>query len=48
MMWTTLGHLFSDEDGVDIWLFSTQDMIEANTMPDGTGCYHGVVKGVEP
>jgi hypothetical protein len=47
-IWATLGRLFAPDEGVELWLFSAEDMIAANTMPDGTGCYHGVVRGVEP
>lgn len=48
MIWATLGRLFSEEEGLSLWLFSSADMIEANMMPDGTGFYHGVARGVEP
>jgi hypothetical protein len=49
-IWSTISRLFLDDE-VTLWIFSSDDMIEANRLPDGSGsslCYCGVARGVEP
>lgn len=53
MMWIIVSRMFPQTD-VDatsfVWMFSKDDMDEANRMPDGVGSYGyiGVARGVEP
>jgi hypothetical protein len=49
-IWATIGRLFVCDE-VTIWIFSADDMIEANRLPDGSGSrlyYCGVAHGIEP
>jgi hypothetical protein len=50
-MWIVVGRVFSDAEQTSfVWLFSPEDMEEANRMPDGVGyvgCV-GVVRDVLP
>lgn len=51
IMWGILSRLFTDHDEfVFIWIFSPNDLDEANRMPDGISNfgYLGVARGVEP
>ena len=49
VMWIFLSNLFDDVDELDfIWLWSEDDMEEANQHPDGVTHHRcsGVVKGI--
>ena len=50
MIWTVVSNVFADEDATAfVWIFSPEDMDEANRMPDGISNYGyiGVAKGVD-
>lgn len=47
VMWLILSKLFSEYDSLEfIWMFSEEDMDEANMYPDGATQCSGVIKGI--
>jgi hypothetical protein len=50
IIWAVVSNIFMDEDSTTfVWIFSPEDMDEANRMPDGISNYGciGVAKGVD-